>query len=317
MPNHIIYCWVKYLLQSDRKFYLFFTQGHTAFPSYSGTMWCDSYGNWTNRPECLINTCDNSTYTITNGRLDFPSDSSPHGTYFAATCDPGYSTDYPNGTMDCDSNGGFTNKPTCNPNMCLNSSLVVQYGDVHFSTTSRITDTAYYNVSCIPGFKASNLTEMTGTLKCGLDGSWEKKPVCFMQWKSSRLTDLSLADVTDGNPLTTLTLHKANCFNIDLWLPFDLEVTSNIEVNITGTGMKCQSSHSVIRSIEVTTGTDIEGLHSECMPGTHIVSNSAFTTCRFTCNCTIVRCQSLHVLFRREAILATSAQIMDIAYLIL
>ena len=231
--------------------------GHTVFPSSPGTMFCDISGNWTNRPKCLINTCNNSTYAITNGQLDFPTDSSPHGTYFSATCDPGYSTNNQNGTMECDSNGIFTNKPICSPNMCLNSSLLVQNGEVHFPTAMGSTEAAY-NVTCNPGFTALNLTEMTGTLQCELDGSWGNKPVCFMLWKSSSLNDLELADITDGNPLTALTMHKSNCFSFDLWLPFDLEVTSTIEVNVTGTGIKCQSSNSILPPIDITTGTDID-----------------------------------------------------------
>ncbi len=289
--------------------------GHAVYPSSPGTMFCDASGNWTNRPQCQINICDNSTYTITNGQLDIPSDSSPHGTYFAITCDPGYSANNPNGTMDCDENGIFTNKPTCNPNMCLNSSLVVQHGEVHFPTTQSPTETAY-NITCNAGFTAANVTELTGTLQCESNGTWGNKPVCFMQWKSPSLSDPLLADITDGNPLTTLTLHKSNCFNFDLWLPFDLEVTSPIEVNITGTGIKCPSSLSVIPSIEITTGTDIQELHSECLPGINPLSDGATMTCSFTCTCSTAACHSLHVLIRRETLLVTSGQILDIVYLI-
>ncbi len=287
--------------------------GHKALPSSSGPMFCDTFGNWTNRPRCEANICDSSTYTIANGLLYFPNISSPHGTYYSAKCDPGYSMNANStGPMDCDSNGVFTNKPACIPNVCLNSSLVVKYGDVHFPNILSPTRTEY-NVSCYTGFTPSDQNNMTGTLECQSDGTWGNKPVCFMPWKSPSLSDFTLADVTDNNPLTAFTLHKSNCLNFDLWLP-DLNVTSTIKVNISGMGLQCESGHSVLRPIEISTGTDTDGLHKECSLDTGTINDEPVITCMFTCYCTTTTCYSLHVLIRREAILGISGQIQDITY---
>ncbi len=135
-------------------------------------------------------------------------------------------------------------------------------------------------------------------------------------WRSSSLTDVTLADITDGDPLTGLTLYKSQCINIDLWLP-DLQVTSSIEVNITGTNINCPSQHLVVHPIDVTTGTGKEGLRRECSHVTMSVNSGGVTSCEYLCICSADTCLSLHILVKREAITGISGRLLDVVYYVL
>ena len=156
--------------------------GHTARPSGYDAMECDASGIWLNRPSCLVNICDNSTYTIANGRVDFPTDSSPYGSDFSASCEMGYNVTQPSGIMNCDSEGVFVNKPSCIENTCLKNSFYVQYGQVHFPLNDSITGTNF-SISCVNENFIANVTQ--GAIQCGPKGEWLNRSIC--QLNASRL----------------------------------------------------------------------------------------------------------------------------------
>ncbi len=93
-------------------------------------------------------------------------------------------------------------------------------------------------------------------------------------------------------------------------------MTSTIKVNITGMGIQCRLEQSIIPAIDITTGTDSGGLQRECVYSSSSGNNNGITDCEFMCHCDIVACVSLHVLIRREAVIAVSAQIMDVEYIV-
>ena len=68
-----------------------------------------------NNLNSLANVCSSGylTMDMDNGHVVSPTVSSPHGTSFEVECDSGYNTMAPNGTLDCASNGNFTNRPSC------------------------------------------------------------------------------------------------------------------------------------------------------------------------------------------------------------
>ncbi len=59
-------------------------------------------------------------------------------------------------------------------NMCLNTSLTIQYGQVHSPNEAGFTGGPYIS-SCIPAYVAQNTT---GTLKCNVHGEWINKVLC-------------------------------------------------------------------------------------------------------------------------------------------
>ncbi len=82
-------------------------------------------------------------------------------------------------------------------------------------------------------------------------------------WKSLFLSDQDINHINDGNSSTYLTINRTQCSHIELWAD-DLEITSSLEVNITGIDIRCDSTHPVISPVEVTTGSNVYGKHREC-----------------------------------------------------
>lgn len=66
-------------------------------------------------------------------------------------------------------------------NVCNVSSLVVQYGTVHYPLSDSPTGTPY-TVSCNPGAVPENATSLTGTIHCGSHNGWENRPVCHSMY---------------------------------------------------------------------------------------------------------------------------------------
>ena len=91
-------------------------------------------------------------------------------------------------------------------------------------------------------------------------------------WKSLILKEQDLEYIKDNNILTHFTMNKSHCSNIELWAD-KLEVNSSIEVNVTGIGIRCDSTHPVIRAIEVTTAINMYGKHTECRMTTALTGN--------------------------------------------
>ncbi len=54
-------------------------------------------------------------------------------------------------------------------------------------------------------------------------------------WKSYILTEQNLANIKDNNDSTYITINKAECSLVELWLD-DLNANSSLGVNINGIG---------------------------------------------------------------------------------
>ncbi len=151
----------------------------TCVPGYTvsapnGTMVCDTRGIWTNKPLCNINSC-NAGQTILNSAAIDPSPTSQDTGYsWNVSCNPGYTVSASNGSMVCDEEGSWINKPTCIPNPCIAGQTIAHSASVVPSPTSE--NSGYvWTVSCTSGY---NVSAATGSMVCNGSGSWTNKPSC-------------------------------------------------------------------------------------------------------------------------------------------
>ena len=145
--------------------------GHTASAA-SGTMDCSSGGTWTNKPTCDINQCS-SGQSITNSATIDPTTTKNHGYSFSVTCAAGYSASVPSGTMNCNSGGTWTNKPTCDINQCSSGQSITNSASIDPTTAQ---NHGYsFSVTCAAGHTAS---ASSGTMDCSSAGVWNNKPTC-------------------------------------------------------------------------------------------------------------------------------------------